>query len=234
MVGRRKAEHHAPGAGVWREAEEVWSDARAFYVDCSADGLGNALARAGLPLGSDDVLGLWRAAGRRGDCSLASLDQFFRLPPTKEKPPKVPTCVREEAPFACGGDPRNLWQPRRPPSRTSGVWRADEETEGAFDGWNHLEMVEKRPASKGDFAVCPPSPKRKSETHFLEGKVVPPFWTADRRLHQLQVGVGTTRRSGTSTEVSGSRRGSRFSAVRLSRVLAVIAWRRGWVRGRPN
>ena len=35
------------------------------------------------------------------------------------------------------------------------------------------------PAHKGDFAVCPPSPKRKSETHFLEGKVVPPFWTAD-------------------------------------------------------
>uniref|UniRef100_A0A7S3ZYM0 HTH araC/xylS-type domain-containing protein n=1 Tax=Pelagomonas calceolata TaxID=35677 RepID=A0A7S3ZYM0_9STRA len=174
-----RLEHHAPGAGVWREAEEVWPEARAFYVDASADGLGAALARAGLPLGSDDVLGLWRAAGRRGDCSLASLDRFFRLPPTKEKPPKVPTCVREEAPFACGGDPRNLWQPRRPPSRTSGVWRADEETEGAFDGWNHLEMVEKRPASKGDFAVCPPSPKRKSETHFLEGKVVPPFWTAD-------------------------------------------------------
>ena len=46
-----RLEHHAPGAGVWREAEEVWSEARAFYVDCSADGLGNALARAGLPLG---------------------------------------------------------------------------------------------------------------------------------------------------------------------------------------
>ena len=97
-------------------------------------------------------------------------------PPKRSRPRS--RHVWEEAPFACGGDPRNLWQPRRPRA-TSGVWRADEETEGAFDGWNHLEMVEKRPRRRVILQFVPPSPKRKSETHFLEGKVVPPFWTAD-------------------------------------------------------
>lgn len=178
-VDTERLEHHAPGAPVWREAEEAWADARAFYGTQSADGLRQALARAGLPLGADDVLGLWRAAGRRGDCSLAALDAFFRLAPTRVKPPKVPNGVREGAPFACGGDPQHLWQPPRPPSRTSGVWRAEEETEGAFDGWHHLGFADKRPASKGDFEVCPPSPSRRPDSNFVQGKVVPPFWTAD-------------------------------------------------------
>ena len=68
-------------------------------------------------------------------------------------------CARGGALCLWWGPKEPLATKEAPLSEPPGVWRADEETEGAFDGWNHLDFVEKRPAHKGDFAVCPPSPK---------------------------------------------------------------------------
>ena len=41
-------------------------------------------------------------------------------PPTKEKPPKVPTCVRGGSTLRLCRGSENLWQPRRPPSQNLG------------------------------------------------------------------------------------------------------------------
>ena len=158
------------------------------------------------------------------------------LPPTTHKREAAQgpdVCARGGALRLWWG-PRNLWQPRRPPVSNVGRLARRRGDGGAFDGWNHLDFVEKRPASQGRFCNLSSFAEEKSETHFLEGRSCRPSGRPDAPPPPAPWLRGPHGRSGTSIEVSGSRRGNPFWGVQLSGAPVRIAWRRGWVSGRQT